>query len=120
MTKAESFALMLAAAGTAGARPPAGIAPAAASTDRRVDRMEAQLARWSARIDRLATPTESAGAATSIDRLQRLDELRFLRALARTRFDEFRTSEEERRPSLKRGVEQAWDDLAVAMKKERG
>jgi hypothetical protein len=82
--------------------------------------MAAQLERWSARIDQLAAVIENAGARATIGEHQRVDELRVCRAIAQARFEEYQTSREERRQSLTGGVEQAWVDLAAAMKKLKG
>lgn len=82
--------------------------------------MEAQLERWSARIDRVAARTEGVGGWVTIGEHHRIDELRVWRAIAQARFDAFRTADAALRESLRGGVEQAWDDLAVAMKTVKG
>ncbi len=91
-----------------------------APSETRLEKMEAQLERWSTRIDQLAARTEDAGALTTIGEHLRLDELRICRAIARAKFEEYRTAGEERRQSLRGGVEQAWGDLAAAMKRQQG
>ena len=100
-------------------RPAAGGPHVAAGADR-LGRMEAQLERWSARIDRVAAKTEGAGAWVTIGEHHRIDELRVWRAIAQARFDAYRTAEPPERQGLRGGVEQAWNDLAVAMKKVKG
>ena len=93
------------------------LTPTAKRVDKRVDKMEARLESWSARIDELAAKTENAGTRATIGEHQRIDELRVCRAIAQARFEEYRTSEEKQRESLKAGMEQAWNDLAAAMKR---
>ena len=88
--------------------------------EKRLEKMEAQFGRWSARIDRLTAAIESAGARATIVEHQRNDELRACRLIAQTRFDEYRTSPVELRKGLWRGVEQAWNDLAAVMRTVRG
>jgi hypothetical protein len=91
-----------------------------ASTEKRLEKMEAQLGRWSARIDRLSAVTESAGARATIGEHLHVDELRAFRAIAQARFDEYRTSAAELRKDLRIAVEQAWNDLATAMRMVKG
>ncbi|MBN1771732.1 MAG: coiled coil domain-containing protein [Deltaproteobacteria bacterium] len=91
-----------------------------AASEKRLEKMEAQLGRWSARIDRLVAVAESAGARATIVEHQRNDELRACRAIAQARFDEYRTSPVELRKGLRSGVEQAWNDLAAVMRSVRG
>jgi len=82
--------------------------------------MQAQLGRWSARIDQLAAGIENAGSRATIGEHQRVDELRVCRVIAQARLDEYRTAGEERRQGLEDSVAQAWGDLAAAMKKLKG
>ena len=90
------------------------------SSEMRLEKMEAQLGRWSTRIDRLTAVIDTAGARATIVEHQRNDELRACRAIAQARFDEYRTSAVELRKDLRSGVEQAWNDLAAVMRRVRG
>ena len=65
----------------------------------RLDKMEAQLERWSARIDRVAARTEVVGAFVSIEEHHRIDELRVRRAIAQARFEAYRTADPAKRES---------------------
>jgi hypothetical protein len=94
--------------------------PTTKRVDKRVAKMAVQLERWSARIDELAAKTENAGTRATIVEHQRVDELRVCRAIARARFEEYRSAGEEQRESLKGGMQQAWNDLAAAVKKLKG
>ena len=74
-----------------------------ASSARRLEKMEVQLERWSARIDRVAAKTEGAGAWVTIGEHHRIDELRVWRAIAQARFDAYRTAEPPERQGLRGG-----------------
>lgn len=91
-----------------------------ASSEKRLEKMEAQLGRWSDRIDRLTAVTDSVGARATIGEHLRNDELRAFRAIAQARFDEYRTSATELRAGLQAAVEQAWNDLASVMRTLKG
>ena len=85
-----------------------------------MEKMEAQIKRWTVRIDQLAARIENAGARATIGEHHRVDELRVLRVIAQARLEEYRTSGEKQRESLEGGLEQALSDLAGAMRKQKG
>ena len=91
-----------------------------ASSARRLEKMEVQLERWSARIERIVAMTEGAGARATIHEHLRNDELRAFRAIAQARFDEYRTAAAELRAGLHAAVEEAWNDLARVMRTLKG
>jgi multidrug resistance efflux pump len=81
--------------------------------------MDAQLERWSARIDVLVAAAE-ADARTTLGEHQRLDELRAGRVIAQARLVEFRVAEAAQRKNLEPVLGQAWSELAVAMRRLKG
>ena len=90
------------------------------NTTDRLRKMEAQLDRWSLRIDRIAARSNGCGDWVTIGDGQRLEDLRVRRAIAQTRFDAYRMADDAQRESLRAGVEHAWNELALVMKKVRG
>jgi len=82
-----------------------------------MEKMEAQLKRWSLRIDHLAAKTEAAGIRTGFDTLIYVDELKALYAIAHSKFVEFRAAEDTRQARLKAELKTAWDDLEAAFRK---
>jgi hypothetical protein len=86
-------------------------------SERRLEQMEDQLVRWSARIDRLAAKTECASPPATIGQHQRVDELRACRAISQARLEEYRVAEDERREDLRDEMQRAWNELAGVMRK---
>ena len=85
--------------------------------DPTMEKMEAQLKRWSLRIDQLAAKTEAAGAQKGFDALIYVDELKALYAIVHSKFDDLRAGEDAREVRLRAELESAWDDLDAAFKK---
>ena len=79
------------------------------------DKMAAQLSRWSSKIDRLAEKHLVPGSRASLDNLMHLDELKALRAIAQSKFDEFRVSPEQDRAQLEVETKSAFSELDVAL-----
>jgi len=84
-----------------------------------VEAMKAQLKSWSATIDDLADEMTRAGAQPGFDKVMKLDELKALRAIARTKLDEYEASGKEGRPHLLQAVHGAWSDIERALPKPR-
>ena len=82
-----------------------------------MEKMEAQLKRWSLRIDHLAAKTQVAGVHAGFDALIYVDELKALHAIALTKFNAFKAGEDTRRARLKAEMKSAWDDLDAAFKR---
>lgn len=82
-----------------------------------MEKMEAQLKRWSLRIDHLANRTQMAGVHAGFDALIYVDELKALHAIALAKFDAFKAGEDTRRERLKAEMKCAWDDLDAAFKR---
>ena len=82
-----------------------------------VKRMEAQLERWSLRIDQVAAKTQVAGAHAGFDAVMYVDELKALHAVAQSRFDEFRAVEDGRKERMLIQMKSALEDLDAAFKR---
>lgn len=82
-----------------------------------VKKMEAQLKRWSLKIDRLAARTQVAGVHAGFDAIMYLDELKALHAVAQSRFDEFRAVEDGRKARMLVQMKSALEELDAAFKK---
>jgi len=82
-----------------------------------VETMETQLKLWSSKIDRLAAKTQRVGFQARFDTLMHIDELKALRVIAQSKFDEFRAAEGKEQKRLKAGLKSAWNDLDAAFKK---
>jgi len=81
-----------------------------------VEKMEAQLKRWSLKIDHLEAKTQMAGVQASFDALMYIDELKALHAIAQSRLDEFRTAGDPERARLRAEMKSAWNELDTAFK----
>jgi hypothetical protein len=83
-----------------------------------LEKMEAQLRRWSLKIDHLAAKTQVPGVQAGFDALIYVDELKALHAIALAKFNEFKTGEATRRSRLQEEMKSAWDDLDAAFKRQ--
>lgn len=82
-----------------------------------LEKMDAQLKRWSLRIDHLAAKTQVLGVRAGFDAHIYVDELKALHAIALAKFNEFKAGEDTRRVRLKAEMKSAWDDLDAAFKR---
>ncbi len=80
------------------------------SVETNVDKMDARLKHWAARIDRLATQAGRAGIEYRLS----IDDLKIKRAVAQVRVDEFKAAGVEKWEELRAGIELAWSELEVA------
>ena len=87
------------------------------SIEAHIGKMETQLKLWSSKIDRLAAKTQRVGFQARFDTLLYIDELKALRVIAQSKFDEFRAAEGKEQKRLKAGLKSAWNDLDAAFKK---
>lgn len=87
--------------------------------DATMQKMEAQLKRWNARIDNLATRTQLAGVGAGFDALLYIDELKALHAIAQAKFDAFGAAKDAVRPRLQIELDQAWRELECAFRDPR-
>lgn len=83
--------------------------------DAYIDKMEAQLREWGAKIDELKAKTDKAEAGAKIECMKQLDSLKAKRDAAQTKLGEIRAAGEEAWESLKTGVEGAWSELKAAI-----
>jgi len=81
-----------------------------------VEKLEAQLKLWGAKIHRLAAKTEKAGVQAGFEELIYIDELKALHAIAQSKFDEFRTAGDTERTRLEAELKSAWEELDAALK----
>lgn len=77
--------------------------------------LEAQLQRWSEKIDHLAAKTERVGPV-SFDALMHVDELKALLAIAKSKFDVFAAAPGLDQVRLEAETRQVFADLAAALK----
>jgi len=81
-----------------------------------VEKMAAQLKRWSLKIESLAAKTQGVNARARFEDLMYIDELKALHAIAHSKFDEFRAAGAPERERLKAETKRAWDELGAALK----
>jgi len=89
------------------------------AVSRRLQKMAAQLERWGARVEVVAAHAQKAGLHASIYEHQRVDEVKALYVIARTRFDEYSAADEAGRRSLEGSLRDAWTDMAGAISSSR-
>jgi hypothetical protein len=87
-----------------------------ASIVENLERMEAQLKRWSVKVDELVARSEGVSAQAMIDNREFIDELKASRAAARVKLDEFRAESRSRWQRSRRSMAGAWSDLMVAFR----
>ena len=84
-----------------------------------VEKMEAQLKRWSLKIEKLAAKTQRAGVQARFDALMYVDELKAAHAVAQSKLIEFKAAGETSRARLEGELKGAWSDLDAAFKNLR-
>lgn len=82
-----------------------------------VGKMEAQLAKYGAKLDQLAVKAEKAGADAKSDYRKRVDELKSKHQAAQLKLGELKAAGSDKWQTLKAGVQSAWNELDVAFKK---
>jgi hypothetical protein len=81
-----------------------------------VEKMEAQLKRWSLEIEKIAAKTQGAGVRARFDALMRIDELKAAHAVAQSKLGEFKAAGETNRTRVEGELKSAWSDLVTALK----
>ena len=81
-----------------------------------IERMEAQIKEWGAKIDSLVIRAETAGEHVQADYRQHAKELRGQWVDAQARLLDFKTAGTETWDAFRTGIECAWADLEVALK----
>ena len=84
--------------------------------DATVERIEAQLKRWSLKIDILEARIQKIGVPAGYDAITHLDELKALHAIAQSKFDALRAAGEKERARLRAEMKIAWNELHAAFK----
>ena len=82
----------------------------------RADRIEAQLKEFGAKLDKISSKADQAGANAKADHKKRIDDSKAKYQLARTKFDEFRAAASDKREAFKAGMESAWHEFETAFK----
>lgn len=82
-----------------------------------IERMEAQLGVWDAKIREFAARADKARGQAQVDLCFHVDDLKAKRALAHAKLDELRAAGNDKQESLKAGLEAAWKDLEATFKK---
>lgn len=79
--------------------------------------MEAQLKKWSVKINALVARTQMAGVHPTFGALMYIDELKALHALAQLKLDEFLAEEDTDNTRARAELDDAWKDLVAAFSK---
>ena len=82
-----------------------------------VEKMEAELKQWGARLDKLLTEAQATRADAKIDYRKRLDDLREKYVAAEKSFAELKAAGSGKWEIFQGGVEAAWRELATAFTK---
>jgi hypothetical protein len=86
------------------------------TTEKNLDRIDAQLRLWSVKVDALVARAEGAGALAAVNHRARIDELKARCAVAQARLDELRAAGRWQWRRYGSGIAQAWNDLVVAFR----
>jgi chromosome segregation ATPase len=79
-----------------------------------VQKMEAELKQWGARLEKLMTEAHATSADAKVDYRKRLDDLKQKYAAAEKRFTELKAAGSGKWEIFQGGVESAWHELATA------
>ena len=79
-----------------------------------VEKMEAELKQWGARLDKLVTGAHATSADAKVDYRNRLDDLREKYVAAERSFAELKAAGSGKWEIFQGGVETAWRELATA------
>lgn len=90
------------------------------NTQENIGRREAQLRHWGARLDQIEAKAEKVGFELNAAKRQCLDEARTKYEAAQSKLDEYRAAGSEQLEAFRTGLETAWTDLRLAIKKLRG
>ena len=89
------------------------------NTEADLGKLETQLKQWGAKLDEFVAKADRAGTAARIDNRKRIDELKAKVKVAQAKLDEVKTAGSEKWETLRTGVESAWAELELAVKKPR-
>ena len=86
-----------------------------ATRDAYVQKLNAQLKEWDAKLDQLSAKAQKATADARINYENELEGLQSKRAAAHTKLEELGKRGENAWEDMKDGVEKAWDEMGKAM-----
>lgn len=84
-----------------------------------IEKMDAQIKEWGAKIESLLARAEMAGEHVKADYRRQVEELKAKRLDAQARLDEFRAAGGEAWEAFRTGLEGAWKDLETSLKNIR-
>ena len=79
--------------------------------------MEAELMRWSAKLEELRARTHAAGSEARFDYRKRLDDMREKYEVAEEKIGELRAAGTAKFENFRGGIETAWSELADAYRR---
>ena len=79
--------------------------------------MEAELMRWSAKLEQLRANTPAAGNEAKFDYRKRVDDMREKYEAAEQKLGQLKAAGSGQRETCRDGVESAWSDLAAAYRR---
>jgi chromosome segregation ATPase len=88
-----------------------------ASRQAYVQKLNAQLKEWDAKLDQLSAKAQKATADARINYENELESLRARRAVANRKLEELGQRGESAWEDMKDGVEKVWDEMGKAMEK---
>lgn len=78
-------------------------------------KLQAQLDKWSADIDKLKAKADSAEADLQLEYYKKIEELRSMQETAVDKLFELKDASDDAWQDIKAGVENAWDSLGNAL-----
>ena len=82
-----------------------------------VGEMEAQLARWGARLDGLVAKTDAAGTSANTAYRALIDDVKGKYQAAQSKLAELQAAGSDRWETYQSGLESAWNELETAFKR---
>lgn len=82
-----------------------------------VEKLEAQLKQWGAKVDALAAKADTAGTEAKVEYRKGVNELKAKYADAQAKIVELKAAGSDKWETFRAGVETAWRDLEVSFKK---
>jgi len=85
--------------------------------DAELGNMEAELMRWSAKLEELRAKTPASGSEAKFDYRKRVDDMREKYEAAEEKLGELRAAGSAKRELFRGDIESAWSELAAAYRK---
>ena len=82
-----------------------------------VGNMEAELMRWSAKLEELRAKIPAAGSESKFDYRKRVDDMREKYEAAEQKLGQLKAADSAKREICRGGVENAWSELADAYRR---